>query len=96
MALNPRGRYMRCLRRVITTWIRRYPSPGRFKPCARAYSTTLSSLHPVGTVWVRYRAHQCRYGPLRFHGTATSRAQGCVVGRDEGSGGKQERRRIGK
>ena len=57
MALNPRGRYMRCLRHVITTWIRRYPSPGRFDPRARAYSTTPSSLYPVDTVW-------CAIGPI--------------------------------
>ena len=86
---------MHCLRRVITTSIRRYPSPGRFEPRARAYSSLRSSLRPVWTArYATIRPIDAATGLRRLHGTA--RAQGCVVGRDESRGSKHERRRIGK
>ena len=84
---------MRCLRRVITTWIHRYPSPGRFEPRARADSLMRFSFLPAATV--RYPIGiDAATAPLRFHGTA--KAQGCVVSQTEGSGGQRERRRIGE
>ena len=86
---------MRCLRHEVTTLTRRYLSPRCFEPRARAYSSMRSSLHPVGTApCATIRPIDVATGLLRFHRTAG--AQGLLVGHDGGSGGKQERRRIGE
>ena len=64
-ATRRRGRYMCWLRHAITTFIRRYPSPGSRETCARAYRFTF---RPAGTFQCATRSIDAATGLLRFQG----------------------------